>query len=136
MKPISTDKREIIIAAKERGERPEVIALWTGVATSSVYNICRQYKETNVLDPKPFPGRKSVLTNEQLTKIKATVEKENDITLEELIERLELPIKKSRLSVILIGMGFSFKKRLFIQKINSEKTFKQNVMSGKKTKEN
>jgi transposase len=72
----------------------------------------------NELAPKPFPGRQSSLTTEQLVEIKETVEAENDITLEELIEKLKLPIKKSRLSLVLIGMGFSFKNRLFIQKNN------------------
>lgn len=116
MKPITIEKREMIVAAKERGEKPEVIALWVGVAISTVYRTLRLYKQTKSLEPIPFLGRKSVLTTEQLTKIKETVEQENDITLEELIEKLELPIKKSRLSVILIGMGFSFKKRHYTQK--------------------
>ena len=38
--------------------------------------------------------------------------RQSDITIEELIEMLNLPIKKSRLSVVLIGMGISFKKDL------------------------
>jgi hypothetical protein len=37
------------------------------------------------------------------------------------MEKLGLPVKKSRLSVILAGMGFSFKKRLSIQKSGSAK---------------
>jgi hypothetical protein len=41
-----------------------------------------------------------------------------DITLEELIETLNLPIKKSRLSVILIAMGLNVKKRHCFQKNN------------------
>lgn len=127
MKPISLDKREIIIAAGKRGEKPETIALWVGVATSSVYKILKLHKENNTLEPKPFLGRPSVLSAEQLSKIKETVEKENDITLEELIEKLELPIKKSRLSVILIGMGFSFKKRHYIQKRSNEKMLCKSV---------
>ena len=117
MKPIAIEVRETIVAAKERGEKPETIALWAGCSVGSVYKICRLAKE-NELAPKPFPGRQSSLTAEQLVEIKETVEAKNDITLEELIEKLKLPIKKSRLSLVLIGMGFSFKKRLFIQKNN------------------
>lgn len=120
MKPISIDKREIIVAAKMRGEKPEIIALWVNVSVSSVYNVCRLARE-NKLESKPFPGRQSILTLEQLTKIKKTVETENDITLEELIEKLELPIKKSRLSLVLIRMGFSFKKRHCTPKNNCVK---------------
>jgi transposase len=79
------------------------------VSVPSVYRICRLEKQ-NRLKPKPFPGRKSILTPELLEKIRETVLENNDITLEELIEKLDLPIKKSRLSVVLIGMGLSFKK--------------------------
>lgn len=136
MKPISMDKREIIIAANERGERREAIALWVGVSTSSVYKILRLYKQNKTLAPMPFLGRQSVLTAQQLAKIKERVEKENDITLEELIEKLQLPIKKSRLSQVLIGMGFSFKKRHFIPKNNNVKTLCKNVPNGKKIRKN
>ena len=134
MKPISQEKRKIIVAAKERGEKAETIALWVGVAVSSVFNICRLNKKTNDITPKPFRGRQSILSTEQLEEIRKTVENENDITLEELIDKLGLPIKKSRLSVILIGMGFSFKKRRFIQKLSSGKMSFKNVQNGKTIK--
>jgi transposase len=110
MKPITIEVRQIIMAANKRGERTKTIASWVGVTERSVQNIVRLHRETNSVDPKPFPGRKSVVIDEQLAEIRKTVEGQNDITLEEIIEKLDLPIRKSRLSKILIGMGFSFKK--------------------------
>jgi transposase len=47
---------------------------------------------------------------ELFAQIKSAVKDQNDITLEELIEKLSLPIKKSRLSVVLIKEGLSLKK--------------------------
>lgn len=114
MRPIPKDKREIIITARERGEKQKAIAHLAGVAVGSVYNICRLYNQSNTLEPKPFPGKRSLLTAEQLAEIKKTVETENEITLEKLIKKLNLPIKKSRLSVILRKMGLSSKKRRLI----------------------
>jgi transposase len=122
MRPIPQEVRSIIIAAKERGEKVESIALWTGVATSSVHNICRLHRETGGTASKPFPGRRSVLTEEMLGLIRSAVEARSDITLDELIEEYGLPIKKSRLSLLLIGMGFSFKKRLCILRSSSGRT--------------
>jgi transposase len=122
MRPISQEVRDIIIAAKERGEKVEDIALWTGVATSSVHNICRLHRETGSSAAKPYPGRRSVLTEDMLCLIRSAVESRSDITLEELIEEYHLPIKKSWLSLILIGMGFSFKKRLCIRRSSSGRT--------------
>lgn len=130
MKPISQDKREIIVAAKQRGEKVDAIALWVGVAPSSVYNILRLQRETASIEPKPYPGKTSVLTAEQLQQIRQAISEDNDITLEELIEKLDLPIKKSRLSVLLIGMGLSFKKRHFTPLNNNEKMSKGSVKTG------
>jgi transposase len=131
MKPISQEKREMILSAKERGEKPEAIALWVGVAQSSVYNILALHRETNDISPKPYPGRPSSLTPEHLEEIRTTVKADNDITLEELIEKHNLPIKKSRLSVVLIEMGFSFKKRHFTPLGSNGRMCKRNVKTGK-----
>ena len=115
MKPISVEKREMIVSARKRGEKPGTIAVWVGVNRSSVYNILALHRKTNDITPKPYPGRKSRLTAEHYKKIRTIVGEKNDITLEEMIDELHLPIKKSRLSEILIEMNFSFKKRCFIQ---------------------
>ncbi|MFP3156094.1 hypothetical protein LQZ18_17055 [Lachnospiraceae bacterium ZAX-1] len=50
MIPISTDKCKIIVATKERGEKPETIALWADVSVSSVYNICRLAKKKDLYE--------------------------------------------------------------------------------------
>ena len=134
MKPISQEKREMIILAKERGEKPGTIAVWVGVNRSSVYNILALHREKKDINPKPYPGRKPVLTVEHKERIRTVVEAKRDITLEELIDELDLPIKKSRLSEVLIDMGFSFKKRHFIQSGNSVKMSKKNAISGKMSK--
>ncbi len=136
MQAISNDKRELIIAAKARGEKIATIALWIGVSVKSVTSICRLYKQSNTITPKPFTGRRTILTDSHLMQIKKTVEMQPDITLEEMIETLELPIKKSRLSQVLISMGFSFKKRLSIQKSKNVKMFKTNELNGELTKLN
>lgn len=127
MKPISTEKREIIIAASNRGEQPETIALWVGICLKSVYNIINLYNKNDSVEPKPYPGRPSSLTPEHLENIRLAVKEQSDITLEEIIEKLDLPIKKSRLSEILIEMDLSFKKRLSTRKINSEKMSKKSA---------
>ena len=122
MLPIPQEVREIIVSARNRGESPEAIAVWTGVSRASVFNILSLYERTGSVEPKPFPGRQTALTREQMDSIRKAVEDEPDITLEELIERLSLPVKKSRLSTILIGMDFTFKKRRCIRKAKSGRT--------------
>ena len=133
MKPITNENRRLIVAAKERGEKPEVIAVWFGIAVSSVYNILALYKTTNDITPKPYPGRPSRLTPEDIGKIRFAIQEKNDITLEELIDELDLPIKKTRLAEIINGMNLPFKKRRSTQMGNYARTYKKSAKSSKKT---
>ena len=118
MKSTPNEKRELLIAAKKRGEKESAIAVWLEISVRSVSRIWKLYQETESIQPKKREGRKSSLSAEQLEAIYAIVNTQNDITLDEIIEQLELPIKKSRLSVILIKFGLSFKKRHYSQKSN------------------
>jgi transposase len=49
MTPISNDKKELLIAAKERGEKEETIAEWLQISKNSVNRIWKLYKETGSL---------------------------------------------------------------------------------------
>ena len=131
MKPITKENRELIVAAKERGEKPECIAIWFDVAVSSVYNILALHRDTNNVTPKPYPGRQSRLTTQDLERIRLAIKEKNDITLEELIEELNLPIKKSRLSKIIIKMDLPFKKRRSTRTGNYARTYRKNARSSR-----
>jgi len=136
MKPITNENRSLIVAARERGEKPEVIAVWFSVAVSTVYNILALHKKTNNITPKPFPGRPSKLTAEDLDKIRATIQEKNDITLEELIDELDLPIKKTRLTEIVNGMNPPFKKRRSTQADSYARTYKKSETNSRKINQN
>jgi len=110
MTPISNEKRELVIEAKKRGETEKSIAQWLNISEHSVTVIWRLYRETGSYLPKPYPGRQPILTPEKWEEVKELVNKSPDKTLNEIIEELELPIHKSRLSVLLIEAGYSFKK--------------------------
>jgi len=118
MKPISNDIRELIVAAKERGEKEEIIAQWFSISKSSVQKFWRLHRETGSILPTPYPGKEPRMNKDELEKLDAFVDKYPDKTLDEIIEELQLPIKKSRLSVILIEMDYNFKKRRSTQKTN------------------
>jgi transposase len=130
MRPISNEKRELIIEAKQRGEKEETIASWLKVSKRSVATIWKLFKDTGNFQPAKYTGRKSRLNGEKINKILSTVNENPDITLNELIERLSLPIKKSRLSKLLIKLGFSYKKRLFTLKNRLETMSRKNVLNG------
>ena len=136
MLPISNEKRELLIEAKLRGEKEKDIAKWLKISESSVTVIWKRYRVTGSYDPTPYPGREPILTTEKFEEVKLFVAKNPDATLDEIIEALSLPIHKSRLSVLLIETGLSFKKRHFTPMVNCEKTFKKNVKNSKKPNPN
>ena len=136
MKPISNEKRELLIDAKKRGETEKSIAKWLKISESSVTAIWRLYRETGSFEPTPYPGRKPILPTEKFDDVKVFVANNPDATLDEIIEELSLPIQKSRLSVLLIEAGLSFKKRLSTPKSNSARTSKKSEKTGGKTNEN
>ena len=121
MKPTSQEKREQIISAKQRCEKTENIILWVKVSKITIDKVWRRYRETGSGEAKPYKGSTSRITAEIEHQIRSEIDKNNDITLEELIEELELPIKKSQLSRLLNSWGISYKKRHYTQKTNNEK---------------
>ena len=115
MRPTDNKTRENIILAKQRNEKRETIAFWMNVSVSNVDKVWKRFIDTGSYDPTPYTGRKSsidALTDEN---IRAVINETPDITLEELISKLSLPLTVSGLCRKLDRMGFSFKKRQLIR---------------------
>ena len=118
MTAITIEKRDLLIAAKKRGEKEEDIAKWLEISVRSVSRIWKLYNETESVQPVKRLGRKSSIDNAKLEELRNAIRRQPDLTLEELIDELKLPIKKSRLAVILDQMGLSLKKRHCFQRSN------------------
>ena len=134
MTPISNEKRTLLVAAKKRGEKEDTIAIWLQISKSSVGKIWKLYQDTGNYLPTPYPGREPIMSNDKFEEVKSFVAQNPDATLDEIIEELSLPIHKSRLSVLLIEAGLSFKKRRFTPKNNNVKTCKKSGKTGEKIK--
>jgi transposase len=91
-----------MLVKKEKKARN--ISKMLGNTTRSVHNILKQYREIKSIKLKPFLVMASIFTEEHLKSIRAELESHPDSTLIELIEKLHLPIKKSRLSEVLIDL--------------------------------
>jgi transposase len=131
MKPISNEKRELMIEAKQRGEKEEAIAAWLKVSKRSISTIWKLFKDTGSFQPAKYPGRKSRLSDEKIDEICSAVNENPDMTLSELIERLSLPVRKSQLSKLLIKLGFSYKKRRSTRKSSLEAMSRKNAPTGR-----
>ena len=110
--PLSNDLRKRIIEAKLRGETELTIAKEKDVSLSVVTKLWALYRETGSYAPRSNPrGRKTLLQQENLDRIHQDIKDRSDITLRELIEKLNLPLRKSALIVTIRNkLGLVFKK--------------------------
>jgi transposase len=131
-KPITIEEREKIIKHKQNNENEADIARWLFISESSVTKLWALYKKTGSCLPNyKNCGRPSKLNDTQITQIKTEIKKTPDITLLELIDKLNLPISESGLSRMFKKLGLTFKKRCSMQQNKTTKTSKRNVNNGK-----
>ena len=100
--PISNDLRKRIIMSIKKGESVKEVAQRYDVSQSMVYRLLRLYKETGSYEPREnLNGRKPKLSKRELKLIENKMGEKPDITLNELIEELNLNISNSRLCRII-----------------------------------
>ena len=112
-KPLSDDLRKRIIDSKLRGDTEGKIASEKEVNKSTVTKLWSLFRSTKSYAPRPtIRGRKPRLSECQLEQIRKKIIDCPDITLQELIDQLSLPVCISALSrTIRFKLGFKFKKK-------------------------
>jgi len=110
--PLSNDLRKRIIEAKLRGETEDKIAREKEVNKSTITKLWALYRETGSYKARPnLNGRKPVLSPQQLEQITIKINEQPDIALQELIDKLNLPICVSALCrTVKNKLGFRYKK--------------------------
>lgn len=116
MNPYSNDLRGKIIAAYESHEssQREVAALF-GVSPATVRNLVRRKRETGSTDALPHSGGKAPsLDDPARTFVQTVVHHHNDLTLEELVQRVARKHRKkvslSTMCRVLQALGLPRKK--------------------------
>ena len=122
MKPISNEKRELIVEAKKRGESEKSIMKWlNNVSRSSISKIWKLFQETGSFLPKPYKGNNIKITTDDEIRIREAIKNKPDITLLDIIDELSLNISESGLSKRLSKMNLTYKKRRCIPMVESAK---------------
>jgi transposase len=102
-KILSEDSRERLVAAYEKTKDLKNVALMFGVAESTVYRLVAQKRKTGSLALKlSTRGVKSRLSPFMVEQIKQKIKAVPDITLQELIDELNLPIKAPALCEFIV----------------------------------
>ncbi len=112
--PLSLDMRKRIIESKLRGDTEDVIAREKDVNKSTITKLWALYRETGSYKPRPNPnGRKPALSSLQLEQITNKINAQPDISLQELIDELSLPVCVSALCrTVNKKLGLRFKKNV------------------------
>ncbi len=113
MRPYSSDLRERIISAVERGKGSlrELADLFL-VSLSSIVRLLRRYRASGSLLPKPHAGGPCpLLDTDACQRLRDLVREQPDATLAELQERLGIPCSLSTLCRTLQRLGLSRKKK-------------------------
>ena len=131
-KPLPQDLRDRVLAAYDRGKQTKEIAGTMGVSPAYARRVKQVRREHNRTTRLPMGGTRVVKVDlEQLRKL---VEQQPDATIVELHERLGKDrCSESAVSMALLRLGLSFKKRRFMPPSRTAPTLPNNASSGRTT---
>ena len=110
---LHNEARNLLVEAYEKTHDAKGIALAYGVSVPSVYRLAEQKARTGSVDLRVSKrGRKRVLVQEDLENIARAVDEQPDITLSEIVEKLNLPVGIETVRRRLRAMGYRRKKKM------------------------
>lgn len=111
-KMLHNEAREMMIKAYEKTGNAKEVAECYGVDVSTVYRLERQKKATGSVKMRTNQrGRKALLLEEEISEIDKLVQKQPDITIDEIIEKLQLHASNETVRRTVIQMGYVRKKK-------------------------
>ena len=110
---LHNEARNLLVEAYEKTHDAKGIALAYGVSVPSVYRLAEQKARTGSVDLRVSKrGRKRVLVQKDLENIARAVDEQPDITLSEIVEKLNLPVGIETVRRRLQAMGYRRKKKM------------------------
>ena len=109
---LHNETRNLLIQAYNKTHNAKEVAECFSVDVSTVYRLVEQMKREGSVSVKTsFRGRKASLKEADLQKIQELVQQKPDITLQEIIDTLQLKICIETVRKALIKLGYSYKKK-------------------------
>ena len=109
---LSTDERELIVKAHDKGIRVSEIAKNFSVSEVTVYKYINKMDTVGTVAVRTNErGRKSILNDKNLNDIKELILQQPDITIREIKERLNLSASVENIRTHVIQIGFVYKKK-------------------------
>ena len=109
---LHNESRKLLVEAYEKTHNDKEAAECYSVDESTVYRLKRQKKATGSVELRThLRGRKSSLSEETLSEISKVIQERLDITIDEIIEKLDLHVTNETVRKAVIKMGFVRKKK-------------------------
>ena len=109
---LNKEIRLLLLKAVESGIKVTDVAKAYGVDRSTVNRLIRQMKETGSVEPRThLRGRKPSLKEEDLQNIDDLLQKQSDLTLNEIKEELNLPVCEETIRKAVLKLGYVYKKK-------------------------
>ena len=110
---VHNEARNLLVTAYQKTHDAKGIEQAYGVSVPTVYRLVEQKEKTGNVDLRVSEqGRKRVLKEESLERIAKTIEEQPDITLSEIVEKLELPVGIEIVGRAIHAMGYRRKKKM------------------------
>jgi len=110
---LHNEARNLLVEAYKKTRDAKAAAMAYGVSVPTVYRLAEQKAKTGSEDLRVSQrGRKRVLKNRDLEKIAETIEAQPDITLSEIVEKLDLPVGIETVRRAIQVMGYRRKKKM------------------------
>lgn len=110
---LHNEARNLLVKAYEKTHDAKGIALAYGVSVPTVYRLVEQKAKTGSVDLRVRErGRKRALSQEAMEDIARTIDGQPDITLSEIVEKLNLPVGIETVRRRILAMGYRRKKKM------------------------
>ena len=107
---LHNEAREMMIKAYEKTGNAKEVAECYGVDVSTVYRLAHQKKRTGSVKLRTnLRGRKAILSQEDLLNIDKTIQEQPDITIDEIIEKLNLHVSNETVRTTVIKLEYTCK---------------------------
>lgn len=111
---LHNEARNLLVKAYEKSHNAQDVAKCFSVDKSTVYRLSKQMRITGSVDLQTSRrGRKPLLTDEDMRNIDKLVVEQPDITIDEIIERLDLHVSNETVRKAVIKLGYVYKKKSF-----------------------
>lgn len=109
---LSQEERKLLIKTYEETHDAKLTAKIFGVNRSTVYARIKEYKETGSTELHTNKrGRKRKITSADDERIKKLIDENNDITIREINETLELGVTDESIRQHIVKLGYRYKKK-------------------------